>query len=453
MATKDFNVTKIHDATWKTHGNEWHINRLAYNGGDAFIKSFLVRHKAESFTDFRKRTEVTYNPATASAAVDSVMGVVTSGLWKVDRTGHDEYVNWVGSRMGGSTSPIETFISTSLLPEYSISGTAYVLMDAPLYDVNDTSLTKEDKYPYCNVIPRENIRSVSEGVNGIKTILYVYYENNTDNIWGLPCGVVERYMYWHINLEGKPEYIKYDAKGKEIGKAALNLSKIPIIKSGIRKPIMTDISKMQIGHMNLASNDINFLVRSNVPLYAEQYDPKTEKFANKFTPTEHNGSENAADLVSRGWAIDDSGNLQQGNMNVPGYGARVAGVGSGVRYPLGMEAPQFINPSPECVKVSIDKQDKLILEVKNAVNASVASITRGAVMQSAASKKMDEGGELRFSEYISFLLESFEYNVAKLFYEFQGLSGEPKVSYPVFKDTTEGAGVDDNKDKDEEGDE
>jgi len=85
----------------------------------------------------------------------------------------------------------------------------------------------------------------------------------------------------------------------------------------------------------------------------------------------------------------------------------------------------------------MEKQIEIVQEISRAINANLASITKGAVMQSAASKELDKDGEKAFSEYMSYVLKAFEEEVGSLFYEYKSITGKPTIIYPVFKDNTE----------------
>jgi hypothetical protein len=78
----------------------------------------------------------------------------------------------------------------------------------------------------------------------------------------------------------------------------------------------------------------------------------------------------------------------------------------------------------------MEKQQQLIKEVDLALSSTIASITRAAVMQSGASKKVDQQSELHFSEYMTNLLYDYEVKTAAIFYSYQGLTGTATIAYP-----------------------
>jgi len=119
--------------------------------------------------------------------------------------------------------------------------------------------------------------------------------------------------------------------------------------------LMTDIANYQIALLNLGSSDLSYAIRSNFPFYTEQFDPK--QFA----------------LEALQAGRSDTGTSEEANISKDQEVS--IGIAQGRKYPKGLDRPQFVHPSPEPLKASMEKQEKLQAEIRELVRLNVKNLS------------------------------------------------------------------------------
>ena len=190
--------------------------------------------------------------------------------------------------------------------------------------------------------------------------------NYFDAKYGLPAGVKTRFRYlwiengtcWcqffdsenhSLDMIGNRQDIKYDLK----------IPRIPFVLFEIPKSMYQDTAKMQVALMNMESTDINYILRANFPLYVEKGDPRPF----------------ASQIKGEGEKTDD------GKQKVD------TGVAQGRMYFGDME-PNFIHPSAEPLKASMDKQQHIKEDIRLLTRLTLATMYPEKTA-SSTSKKVD----------------------------------------------------------------
>jgi hypothetical protein len=113
--------------------------------------------------------------------------------------------------------------------------------------------------------------------------------------------------------------------------------------------LIKDVCQHQIALLNLVSSDVNYALKGNFPFYVEQRDMRAMGSHLKV-------------------AANADGTATQGGQGASDTDIKV-GVTQGRAYDKGANAPQFINPSSEPLKASMDLQAKLEADIRKLVNS------------------------------------------------------------------------------------
>jgi hypothetical protein len=167
-----------------------------------------------------------------------------------------------------------------------------------------------------------------------------------------------------------------------------------------------DVADYQIAHLNLASSDLNYALKSNFPFYTEQFSPLSE-IPNVRPPDATGESSETQEAVKP-------------KLNV--------GASQGRRYSKGLERPGFIHPSPEPLIASMDKQKLMKEEIRQLVNLAVTNIE--PIQASAESKEIDERGLEAGLSYIGMELQFGERQIGEIWSEYEGSTSYPTINYP-----------------------
>ncbi len=141
--------------------------------------------------------------------------------------------------------------------------------------------------------------------------------------------------------------------------------------------------------MNLESSDINYALKANFQFYVEQ------------------------ESNLRGRHLDDNDDeIEVGSIQ-------------GRRY-TGDKQPDFINPSPEPLEVSMKKQEQIKDSIRQQINLAVSSV----VQKSADSKSMDERGLESGLSAIGEILEQGERKIAIYYSSYERTDKIATINYP-----------------------
>lgn len=393
-----FNITGIRHPQYSQRFNDWIKWRDTYEGGNNFIQKYLKTFSSrESAGAFQKRLAISYNPAFAKQGVEEIKNSIFQRLVDISRKGGSKtYHTAIDGQEGGVDllgSSMSSFLGRKLLHELLVMARVGIYVDMPPVD-GPTLADSAGKRPYIYLYKAEDICSwvYDEGSNSnefTNLLLKDYYYTYNPQT-GLPKGSEERFRHIWV-AEGEVFVQYYDTTGEKVNVLnvrggeetviALQLKRIPFVLPELSNSILADVCNYQIAHLNLASSDMAYALHANFPFYTEQYDPRaTNEFARPV------GAENTAQEVKVGPQV-------------------------GRRYPIGTERPQFIHPSSEPLRISMDKQEQLKLEIRELISLSISNLV--PKMASAASKGMDQQGLEAGLSYIGLELENTERKIAE----------------------------------------
>ena len=119
--------------------------------------------------------------------------------------------------------------------------------------------------------------------------------------------------------------------------------------------------------LNLSSSDIVYALRSNFPLYVEQFDPRVDNLYRR--PAGHNivnTTDESTSIVQAG-ERDDS-------IAAKNYEIKV-GATTGRRVPKGLDYPTYVHPSSESLRASMAKQDELKKDIRMLCHLALSNLT------------------------------------------------------------------------------
>lgn len=366
--------------------------RIAYEGGDIFKRVYLQRFSdKESEADFTKRISLSYVPAFAKAAIQEIINTLGNRLKDVTRIGGSEnYNSAIESNIDRRNKSMTQYCIQHILPELLVMSKVGVYVDS---NVLESNLRLGEAKPYIYFYPWEDIINWKYDVsNNFEAVLLTDRDYKYDSD-GFPIDVVEyeRHVY---RKDGKIHVKVGDEETK------LGINTFPFILLEISQSLMTDIADYQIALLNLASSDMSYCMYSNIPFYVEPYHPLAEAASNIINTNTQ--------------PKDDKSKVEIGVMR-------------GRRYPNTGSAPEFISPSTDPLKASMDKQEQIKAEMRHLLSLSIANLR--STWASADSKAADKETETNGLFVIGQELQRFENQVAKIWAEYEGL--EPAtVIYP-----------------------
>ena len=384
----------------------WAKWRRSYEAGTDFINTYLYKlSDRESDTELTTRKSIAYVPAFATAAVNDIKNSIFQRISDVRRNGGPESYQTATKGIGGGVdlqgNSMGSFIGTAVLPELLPMGKVGIIVDN-FDDLGITLADKGSKRPYIDVFATEDILSWSprRPVNGYTHVLLRELVDTIDS-YGLPDGTEYRYRLYTKVLGGVTVEF-FDANGDPTDSKFLSIDKIPFVLLQLPHSLMMHAADYQIALMNLESSDIAFARKANFPFYYEFFDPKTEP------------------LHAKSPALVAGETPKQKEINV--------GLTQGRRFPQGLEAPGFINPDPETLKVSMEKGFQLKEDIRLIVNLNLVNMNPRR--QAAESKEMDSRGLESGLSFIGLILEKAENEIADLWRKFEGEGDVANIKYP-----------------------
>lgn len=384
--------------------SDWEKWRLTYRGGEEFRNKYLERFTGrEEVADFNARRAMTPIPAFGKAAINDIRNSIFQRMRDIMRIGGSEnYQNAInGNNLGvdrrGST--MNAFLGMKVLTELLIMGRTGIFVDNSVVQ-GETLADAIGARPYLYPYQVEDILSWSstkaEDPSEFQAILLRDTGLDYDRRTMLPLQSFQRFrMLWvedgRVNLqfydmEGTP----IDRDGEPGGPIQLELSRIPFVMLDIGDSLIKDVCQHQIALLNLGSSDVNYALKANFPFYVEQRDLRAVGSHLKV-------------------AANADGTATQGGQGAADTDIKV-GATQGRAYGQNLNAPAFINPSPEPLQASMALQAKLEADIRKLVNLAVATLSSRS---SAESKSMDNQGLEAGLSYIGLVLESAERRVAE----------------------------------------
>lgn len=395
---------------------DWEKFRYIMEGGDDFIEKYLIKFSSrEDDTDFANRKLITPIPGFASAALIDVKNAIFQRMDDISREGGSDLFDTVmaGGRGGvdQQESTMNHFIGKKVLPELLFMGKVGIYVDMPVLPELQTKFDANQVHPYYYTYRAEQIRNwifeyPREGVEFEKLLLeenIIAYDN-----FGLPKEEKKRYRL--LSKEDGVVLVRfYDSDNKQVNldgeftdtPIELKINHIPFVLLELDRSMLQDIANHQIALLNMESSDVNYSLKANFPFYTEQY-------SGKFGSSYLQGNE-------------DSEDHRQGSE------VEVGGV-QGRRYGKDLDRPGFINPSPEPLEASMEKQKNLKDDIRALVNLALSAIR--PKFASAESKVMDERGLEAGLSFLGLVLEQGERQLAKLFSEYEGDGKIATINYP-----------------------
>ena len=384
---------------------DWNKYRLIYEGGQAFIDKYLNQFSTkESTEDFNERKKTTYIPAHAKAILTDVRNAVFQRLVDITRNDcSDAYLDFVDTNVDGNGTSMLGFIGTKILPELLPLGRVGVFVDRADLGPMPTAQQLADNPPYLYIYRAEDILTVTPDERG--GIKAAYLRNTIDvEKDGLVIDKAEQYKKICFNEAGFVEITTYDHNEDEATAVTqtLGIRTMPFVLFDLGESLLKDIANHQIALLNMGSSDVNFAIKANFPFYVEQYDIRTESPHLKDNDRETN----------------------------TGQPTKKAGTTQGRQYPIGTERPAFINPSSECLQISMQKQQQLAAEARQLVNLTIQNLQ--PVRQSADSRSADDQRTIQSGmAYIGLALQRGEQQIADAFVGYEASNHEPRIIYPT----------------------
>ena len=412
----------LFNKNYKTDSPFWLKWRRTFEGGDRYIQWYLKRFSArESMPDFIARRGMTYCPSFAKAIIVDIRNAIFQRMTEVVRSGPKDYIEACLGENGGvdlAGTSMTQYMGSNVLDELLVMSKVAIWIDSGKYDEDGvpTKLTKPRPYVYLYTV--EEILNWDEEKNPT-SILLKDIEVEYDDDFGLQKKPETVYRHARV-VDGKVEVKMLDEKKVQIGPTEyLDFAELPIVILSIKESLMKDICNYQIALMNLASADMNYVLRANFPIYVEQYDLRADMM-NKFSKAPE-GQDTVVGLY-------DATNPNYNTAQVATAGAHNIGTTSGIRHPIGTERPGYISPSTEPLLASMQKQEQLQKEMRILVNLSLSNISPNR--SSSESKQKDEKGLEAGLAYIGQELERAEKRIVHFWKLYTGSKDSANVEYP-----------------------
>jgi len=435
MAKDALTLTSIRHPEYMEMYAEWIKWRLCYQGGISFRDGYLERYsKREHTDDFILRKKITYIPAHARSAINIIRNALAVRIPDVKRAGSDLYQRIMNTNVDGFNNSINSFMVLDVIPLLLTQGKRFVVVDAPEASSGVTR-AEDSGNPYFYALNAENMLSWAYDENGnFSAVLLELTRELTDEDTGLAYKAEQIYRYMKMvpegpindpcagEMSGPGVFVKtMDKSGKTMGECrVLPIDRIPIVEFRLVASLMGEIAEHQIALLNLASTDMDFLWRGNFPIYTQQLPKGVQGIRARGTKARQDGAGSGEDTLTERDPGTTSGDKQ-----------RRIGIGKGLTYREGTDRPDFINPGVDNLKVSMEKQDTLIKDIRTLVDLALVSLSVKAVEQSGASKMADRVGEEAGLAYLGRALESGERDMAELFHMMSGEENmEVTVTYP-----------------------
>ncbi len=386
---------------------DWEKWRLTYRGGEEFRNKYLERFTSrEDAQDFEARKRLTPIPAFAKAAINRIRNSIFQRMHDITRRGGSEaYQRAIagldqGVDRRGST--MDSFLGIKCLTELLTMGRIGIFVDNSVitgetladargarpylysYQVEDIlnwSCTKPDEpSEYQAVLLRDTCMEFDT-----TTLLPIQNYQRMRLVWINPdTGLVNLQFY---SPEGDPTD-RYGNPGD--GPIELELNRIPFVILDIQDSLLKDICNHQIALLNLLSSDVNFALKANFPFYIEQRDLRAV------------GSHLKQAANPDGTATTGGQTSHDNEISI--------GATRGRAYDIKAQAPEFINPSPDPLRASMELREEIAQEITRLVNLGVESLVG---KMPTGTQALDSGGLEAGLSFIGLVLESAERKIGE----------------------------------------
>lgn len=430
ISNPDRKIGSLRHPSYMENYQDWKKWRITYEGGRKFINRYLKSlNTREDIADFDARKELTYSPSFAKSEVNNVKDAIFQRISDVTREGGSEsYQDAVLGLNGGvdlKNSSMNSYIGREILTELLPIGKVGVFIDMPV----SSGVTLADQIydrPYIYTYKAEDILNwvVDYAPGGLvfKSLLLRDYYFEIDEGTGLPLEVKVRYRLMWLR-EGVVLTQFFDEDSNPIDRAGfpgvdiqiIDLPRIPFVLFELPQSLLSDVADHQIALLNLESSDVNYILKSNYPFYAEQFDPRADALYTR-SPSPDGGVQ----IVKPGQSQD--------SVTAKNYEIKV-GAAKGRRVPKGLEYPTYISPPTDPLRASMEKEDRIINNIKQLTKQSVTNLAPRVA--SAESKSYDERGLEAGLSAIGLELEQGERQIANFWVKYENLRNpQPTVTYP-----------------------
>lgn len=373
--------------------------RLIKNGGDDFINEFLVQKAAETTAQFTARRNITYDPATASSAVDDVINSLSARLDVRRSGGLPEYQEVVAGGLGGvdkNGSSMQDFLISEAIPELCYMGKFCWVFN------NFSDPSDERRLPWIEFYPAESIFNW-EYTNGLLSMIALKYKSldpEGDEVDVVRVykrtspTVVETWLQTEADVE-----LDVTTLAEGSSKQTLQLSSFPAHIAELPVGLLSKIDKMQIAMLNIESADIDWLRTANMTVYVEQ-----------------SHSSGMSSIVKA-----DDNTVEEDRREV------LLGSNVGRSYGIGLNPPQFIAAPTDSIQASMKKQDQISGRIREILKTTLSQMK----LASAESLGLLGQGMEAGLFIIGAILKSAEDSFALSFHDYLKRSFDPvTVSYP-----------------------
>jgi len=393
---------------------DWERFRYVMEGGTDFIEEYLESYSTrEDAAAFLVRKRISTVPSFAASSIVDIKNAIFQRMTDITRTnGTSQFRDVNDGKLGGVDlmgATTNYFIGNKVLPELLNLGKVGVYVDMPI--LNNTAVSEtQTKHPYYYVYKAENIRNWRTSQHGefaeFDMLLLKETALTYDPDFELPDNEYTRYRLLTRTPEGV-EVRFFDKEDKQINidgdpsneSYMLDIKTIPFVLFELNESLLKNIANHQIALLNLESSDIAYTLLSNFPFYVEQEGRMT------------------------------SPHLQNEEGTTGADGEVTVGGTTGRTYGQGLNAPEFIHPSPAPLMASIEKQKCLKDDIRALVNLALSAVQ--PKFASAESKAHDEHGLESGLSFIGLILEHGERQLANLFAAYEGSKDIATIKYPT----------------------
>jgi hypothetical protein len=397
---------------------EMELYRDILYGGHDFVTKYVKPFRHEDTTAYNARLAITPSTEFARAAIMRVRNAIFQRMDAIRRNGGSRaYQEAIAGKNGGVDlrgSTMNYFMGMKVLTELVFMGRVGIYVDSPASAIPEEFRTLQDSkgqhayvYPYAS----EDILNwdyyLRDNRVALKALLLRVRKpnRNTSQSYFARDEVVEYREYVHHAETDEVTLTVWDEDmASSVGPFPMEINEIPFVMPQLDAALTKSIAYHQIALTNLESADVNYAHRGNTIIWVEKYDPYSDprdivqaEFLDQPTGTTEDGTSEADTDRKRS---DDR--------------AKVTKIGStdGLRIPTEVEFPQFVHPSSEPLKVSMEKQAMLKDDIERLVDLAVNNSKPR--LASAESKRMDQEGLLAGLAAIGLVLEQAEREVGRI---------------------------------------
>ena len=396
--------------------SDWQKYRLTMEGGRAFVDKYLKKFSTrESNADFNLRRQIAHCSAHAKAALVDLKATIYNRLPEVSREGGEksyvDAISGLGGGVDGSGATMDAFIGQNVLMELLGMGKIGVVVDRKPLPEGFSKADSMANPPYLYTVQAESILNWRYDKN--KELMAVYFSAEVENLdeSGL-VDSVETVYHHYLKVPEGVDHTVFRVKGKKTTQETelLKISKVPVIILELSQSLLVDVCEIQMALTNMHSSDIVYAQEANYPFYTEQYAPGREylnRVATGEEPEEDGEAANATQAKEAGITL---------------------GATKGRRYPANLERPAYIHPSPEPLKVSMEKEEQLKAEIRQLLNLGLANLV--PLRASSDSKQKDKEGVEAGVVVIAQELQRAEGLIAAYWHDYLGEKSSVKIVYP-----------------------